>query len=93
MGTDITCQSPDPELLPPVPTGHGEGDGWIDRGSGSSSGRRQSRRQPQLTWCLSLLADHMILPVSLVFGHVTLTTGNMTFYDCGAVSKLNQSSQ
>ncbi|XP_075882893.1 plexin-B3 isoform X3 [Nelusetta ayraudi] len=59
MGTSITCQSPDPELLPPVPTGH----------------------------------DHMILPVLLVFGHVTLTTGNMTFYDCGAVSRLNQSSQ
>lgn len=41
----------------------------------------------------SLLSDHMILPVSLVFGHVTITTSNMTFYDCGAVSQLNQSSQ
>uniref|UniRef100_A0AAX7TD16 Sema domain-containing protein n=1 Tax=Astatotilapia calliptera TaxID=8154 RepID=A0AAX7TD16_ASTCA len=38
-------------------------------------------------------ADHMILPVSLMFGHVTVTTGNMTFYDCMAVSRLNQSSQ
>lgn len=35
----------------------------------------------------------MILPVSLVFGHVIIATGNMTFYDCGAVSQLNQSSQ
>lgn len=59
MGTSITCQSPAPELLPPMP----EGD------------------------------DHMVLPVSLRFGHVTITTGNMTFYDCGAVSRLNQSSQ
>uniref|UniRef100_A0A3Q1JBV8 Plexin-B1 n=1 Tax=Anabas testudineus TaxID=64144 RepID=A0A3Q1JBV8_ANATE len=59
MGTSITCQSPSPELLPPVPLGR----------------------------------DHMILPVSLMFGHVIVTTGNMTFYDCGAVSRLNQSSQ
>uniref|UniRef100_A0A4W6EKG8 Plexin-B1 n=1 Tax=Lates calcarifer TaxID=8187 RepID=A0A4W6EKG8_LATCA len=59
MGTSITCQSPAPELLPPIPTG----------------------------------SDHMILPVSLRFGHVTITTGNMTFYDCGAVSRLKQSSQ
>ncbi|KAI3357940.1 hypothetical protein L3Q82_016330 [Scortum barcoo] len=59
MGTSITCQSPAPELLPPMLTG----------------------------------SDHMILPVSLVFGHVTITRGNMTFYDCGAVSRLNQSSQ
>ncbi|TNM86527.1 hypothetical protein fugu_006757 [Takifugu bimaculatus] len=58
-GTSITCQSPVPELLPPMPTG----------------------------------SDHMILPVSLVFGHVTIATSNMTFYDCGAVSRLNQSSQ
>ncbi|XP_054475843.1 LOW QUALITY PROTEIN: plexin-B1 [Anoplopoma fimbria] len=57
--TSITCQSPAPELLPPIVTG----------------------------------SDHMILPVSLMFGHVTITTGNMTFYDCGAVSRLNQSSQ
>ncbi|KAM6930088.1 plexin-B3 isoform 2-T2 [Lycodopsis pacificus] len=57
--TTITCQSPAPELLPPMPTG----------------------------------SDHMILPVSLMFGHVTIATGNMTFYDCGAVSRLNQSSQ
>lgn len=35
----------------------------------------------------------MILPVSLVFGHVTLAASSMTFYDCGAVSGLNQSSQ
>ncbi|XP_034721101.1 plexin-B1-like, partial [Etheostoma cragini] len=57
-GTSITCQSPAPELLPPMLTG----------------------------------SDHMILPVSLMFGHVTITTGHMTFYDCGAVSQLNQSS-
>lgn len=37
--------------------------------------------------------DHMILPVSLVFGHVTIATSSMTFYECGAVSRLNQSSQ
>ncbi|XP_070695560.1 plexin-B3 [Pempheris klunzingeri] len=59
MGSSITCQSPAPELLPPMLAG----------------------------------SDDMILPVSLVFGHVTVTTGNMTFYDCGAVSRLNQSSQ
>nr|XP_020469413.1 plexin-B1-like [Monopterus albus]XP_020469414.1 plexin-B1-like [Monopterus albus]XP_020469415.1 plexin-B1-like [Monopterus albus] len=59
IGSSITCQSPAPELLPPMPTG----------------------------------SDHMILPVSLLFGHVIITTGNMTFYDCGAVSRLNQSSQ
>ncbi|XP_029975056.1 plexin-B1-like isoform X2 [Salarias fasciatus] len=38
-------------------------------------------------------SDHMILPVSLVFSHVTIATGNMTFYDCASVSRLNQSSQ
>uniref|UniRef100_A0A669D5J2 Plexin B3 n=1 Tax=Oreochromis niloticus TaxID=8128 RepID=A0A669D5J2_ORENI len=43
--------------------------------------------------CQSLPRNHMILPVSLMFGHVTVTTGNMTFYDCMAVSRLNQSSQ
>lgn len=44
--------------------------------------------------CFSLShPDHMILPVSLVFGHVTIATSSMTFYDCGAVSRLNQSSQ
>ncbi|KAF7650449.1 hypothetical protein LDENG_00125900 [Lucifuga dentata] len=59
MGTSITCQSPLPELLPPIPTG----------------------------------SDHMILPVSLMFGHVTITRGNMTFYDCAAVGRLNPSSQ
>ncbi|XP_054644366.1 plexin-B3 isoform X1 [Dunckerocampus dactyliophorus] len=58
-GISITCQSPAPELLPPLPTG----------------------------------SDHMILPVLLTFGHVTITTANMTFYDCGAVSRLNQTSQ
>ncbi|XP_037335663.2 plexin-B1 [Pungitius pungitius] len=57
--TSISCQSPAPELLPPMLKGR----------------------------------DHMVLPVSLVFGHVTITTGHMTFYDCGAVSRLNQSSQ
>ncbi|XP_004086439.1 plexin-B1-like [Oryzias latipes] len=59
VGTKVTCQSPEPELLPTTPTGK----------------------------------DHMILPVSLTLGHVTITTGNMTFYDCGSVSRLNQSSQ
>ncbi|KAK2850946.1 hypothetical protein Q5P01_007222 [Channa striata] len=59
MGTSITCQSPPPELLPPMPTG----------------------------------SDHLILPVSLMFDHVIVTTGNMTFYDCAAVSQLNLSSQ
>ncbi|XP_029903953.1 plexin-B1-like, partial [Myripristis murdjan] len=58
-GTHITCQSPPPEHLPPMPAG----------------------------------SDHMILRVSLMFGHVTVTQGNMTFYDCGAVGRLNQSSQ
>uniref|UniRef100_A0AAX7TNY6 Plexin-B1 n=1 Tax=Astatotilapia calliptera TaxID=8154 RepID=A0AAX7TNY6_ASTCA len=52
MGNSITCQSPAPEHLPPLPTG----------------------------------SNHMILPVSLMFGHVTVTTGNMTFYDCMAVN-------
>ncbi|XP_033825079.1 plexin-B3 [Periophthalmus magnuspinnatus] len=37
--------------------------------------------------------DHMILPVAVKFGNVTITTGNMTFYDCGAVSHLNRTSQ
>uniref|UniRef100_A0A7N8X782 Plexin-B1 n=1 Tax=Mastacembelus armatus TaxID=205130 RepID=A0A7N8X782_9TELE len=54
VGTSITCQSPAPELLPPMPTG----------------------------------SDHMILPVSLMFGHVIITRGNMTFYDCGAVNEI-----
>ncbi|KAM9785477.1 plexin-B3 [Neosynchiropus ocellatus] len=58
-GTSITCQSPAPELLPPIPSG----------------------------------SDHMVLPVSVTFGHVTITTGNMTFFDCGAVSLQNQNSQ
>lgn len=35
----------------------------------------------------------MIVPVSLAFGQVTIATSSMTFYDCGAVSRLNQSSQ
>ncbi|KAK5895490.1 hypothetical protein CesoFtcFv8_012079 [Champsocephalus esox] len=58
MGTSITCQSPAPELLPPM----------------------------------LAESDHMVLPVSVMFGHVTVTTGNMTFYDCGAVSRLHQNS-
>uniref|UniRef100_A0A3Q3WDU9 Plexin-B1 n=1 Tax=Mola mola TaxID=94237 RepID=A0A3Q3WDU9_MOLML len=48
---------------------------------------------PELLPLMPVGRDHMILSVSLVFGHVTITTGNMTFYDCGAVSQLNQSSQ
>ncbi|XP_037540540.1 plexin-B1 [Nematolebias whitei] len=59
MGTNVTCQSPAPELLPALPTE----------------------------------SDHMVLPVSLMFGHVTIASGNMTFYECGAVSQLNQNSQ
>lgn len=57
--SSITCQSPEPRLLPATPPG----------------------------------TDHMILSVAVKFGHVTVTTGNMTFYDCGAVSRLNQTSQ
>ncbi|XP_061758753.1 plexin-B3 isoform X1 [Nerophis ophidion] len=37
--------------------------------------------------------DHVILPVSLRFGQVTVATADVTFYDCGAVSRLNRSSQ
>ncbi|XP_008293461.1 plexin-B1 [Stegastes partitus] len=48
---------------------------------------------PELLPSMPTGSDHMILPVSLMFGHVTITTGNMTFYDCSAVSRLNQSSQ
>ncbi|XP_013855430.1 plexin-B3 [Austrofundulus limnaeus] len=48
---------------------------------------------PELLPALPTGSDHMVLPLSLMFGHVTVTTGNMTFYDCGAVSRLNQSSQ
>ncbi|XP_037628566.1 plexin-B1 [Sebastes umbrosus] len=48
---------------------------------------------PELLPTMLTGSDHMILPVSLMFGHVTITTGSMTFYDCGAVSRLNQSSQ
>ncbi|XP_077456981.1 plexin-B3 isoform X1 [Stigmatopora argus] len=58
-GSSISCQSPDPDLLPPLPAG----------------------------------SDHVIVPVSLTFGHVTISTANITFYDCGAVSRLNRTSQ
>ncbi|XP_061549767.1 plexin-B3 isoform X1 [Phycodurus eques] len=58
-GTSISCQSPEPALLPLLPTG----------------------------------SDHVIVPVSLTFGDVTISTANITFYDCGAVSRLNQTSQ
>lgn len=37
--------------------------------------------------------DHMVLSVAVKFGHVTITSGSMTFYDCGAVSRLNRTSQ
>ncbi|KAM4609893.1 LOW QUALITY PROTEIN: plexin-B3, partial [Polymixia lowei] len=37
-------------------------------------------------------SDHVTLRVSLVFGHVTLCHANMTFYDCGAIGRLNHSS-
>ncbi|CAL9702799.1 unnamed protein product [Knipowitschia caucasica] len=55
----ITCQSPEPRLLPATP---------IDK-------------------------DHMNLPVAVKFGNVTITTGSLTFYDCGAVSRHNMTSQ
>ncbi|XP_077411305.1 plexin-B3 isoform X1 [Vanacampus margaritifer] len=58
-GTRLRCQSPDPALLPPLPTG----------------------------------TDHVVVSVSLTFGHVTISTANIAFYDCGAVSRLNQTSQ
>ncbi|XP_028308317.1 plexin-B1 [Gouania willdenowi] len=48
---------------------------------------------PELLPLMPSESDHMTLPVSLMFGHVTITTGNITFYDCGAVSRLNQNSQ
>ncbi|XP_019935566.2 plexin-B3 [Paralichthys olivaceus] len=48
---------------------------------------------PELLPDMPARSDHMMLPVSLRFGDVTITTGNMTFYDCEAVSRLNQSSQ
>ncbi|KAM4562620.1 plexin-B3 isoform 1-T4 [Odontesthes bonariensis] len=48
---------------------------------------------PELLPAMPTGSDHMILPVSLMFSQVSITTGNMTFYDCGAVSRLNQSSQ
>ncbi|KAF0036111.1 hypothetical protein F2P81_011423 [Scophthalmus maximus] len=48
---------------------------------------------PELLPDMPAGSDHMVLPVSLKFGHVTITTGHLTFYDCGAVSRLNQSSQ
>uniref|UniRef100_A0A8C5N8K1 Plexin-B1-like n=1 Tax=Gouania willdenowi TaxID=441366 RepID=A0A8C5N8K1_GOUWI len=41
---------------------------------------------PELLPLMPSESDHMTLPVSLMFGHVTITTGNITFYDCGAVS-------
>ncbi|CAL8318961.1 unnamed protein product [Merluccius merluccius] len=37
-------------------------------------------------------SDHLTLPVSLMFGHVTIASTNMTFYDCGAVGTLNTTS-
>uniref|UniRef100_A0A8C5A245 Plexin B3 n=1 Tax=Gadus morhua TaxID=8049 RepID=A0A8C5A245_GADMO len=38
------------------------------------------------------MTDHLTLPVSLMFGHVTIASTHMTFYDCGAVGQLNTSS-
>ncbi|CAL8369800.1 unnamed protein product [Lota lota] len=37
-------------------------------------------------------SDHLTLPVSLMFGHVTIASSNMTFYDCVAVGTLNTTS-
>ncbi|KAM6924429.1 plexin-B3 [Xenentodon cancila] len=48
---------------------------------------------PELLPAMPSEDDHMILPVSLMFGDVIVTTGNITFYDCTAVSRLNQTSQ
>ncbi|CAN9515265.1 unnamed protein product [Ophioblennius macclurei] len=47
---------------------------------------------PELLADMPTGSDHMTLPISLMFSHVTIATGNMTFYDCGAVSRLNRSS-
>ncbi|KAL1020531.1 hypothetical protein UPYG_G00001320 [Umbra pygmaea] len=57
-GTTITCQSPQPQLLPPSPPG----------------------------------SDHVSLRVSVMFGDVTISASNITFYDCTAVGRLNISS-
>ncbi|XP_068600689.1 plexin-B3 [Brachionichthys hirsutus] len=48
---------------------------------------------PELLPPVLTASDHVVLPVALMFGRVTVATGNATFYDCGAVSRLNQSSQ
>lgn len=37
-------------------------------------------------------SDHMALRVSLMFGEVTITHANLTFYDCGAIGRLNTTS-
>uniref|UniRef100_H3CGU4 Sema domain-containing protein n=1 Tax=Tetraodon nigroviridis TaxID=99883 RepID=H3CGU4_TETNG len=39
---------------------------------------------PELLQPMQAGSDHMALPVSLVFGHVTIATSSMTFYDCAA---------
>uniref|UniRef100_A0A8D3AMV0 Plexin B3 n=1 Tax=Scophthalmus maximus TaxID=52904 RepID=A0A8D3AMV0_SCOMX len=36
---------------------------------------------PELLPDMPAGSDHMVLPVSLKFGHVTITTGHLTFYD------------
>ncbi|KAF5898117.1 plexin-B3 isoform X1, partial [Clarias magur] len=57
-GNRITCQSPQPMLLPPSPPG----------------------------------SDHMTIRLALVFGKVTVSDTNITFYDCRAVGRLNSTS-
>ncbi|XP_072305494.1 plexin-B3 isoform X2 [Eucyclogobius newberryi] len=49
--------------------------------------------EPRLLQATPLGTDHLILPVAVKFGNVTITTGKMTFYDCEAVSRHNQTSQ
>ncbi|XP_061662266.1 plexin-B3 isoform X3 [Syngnathoides biaculeatus] len=49
--------------------------------------------KPALLPLLPTESDHIILPLSLTFGDVTISTATITFYDCGAVSRLNQTSQ
>lgn len=39
-----------------------------------------------------LLLDHMTIRLALMFGKVTVSDTNITFYDCRAVGKLNATS-
>uniref|UniRef100_A0A6Q2XSY0 Sema domain-containing protein n=1 Tax=Esox lucius TaxID=8010 RepID=A0A6Q2XSY0_ESOLU len=44
-----------------------------------------------ILWCI-LSTDHMSLRVSVMFRDVTISTSNITFYDCKAVGRLNSTS-